>query len=89
MSLKAVGNIALQADSKFNRREGQLNAPTLSNHNLKKARRNEGLAAPVRGDDLPPHSPEIEKAVLGCLLSSPECLVEGADIQLRSFYLRC
>ncbi len=60
---------------------------------LKKARRrkNVSMSDPMKLDRLPPHSPEAEQGVLGCVLLSPnecmgECIEKLKDEGMEAFY---
>ena len=60
---------------------------------LKKARRrkNVSMSDPIKLDRLPPHSPEAEQGVLGCVLLSPnecmgECIQKLKDDGREAFY---
>lgn len=60
---------------------------------LKKARRRKNVSSsePMKLDRLPPHSPEAEQGVLGCVLLSPnecmgECIEKLKDNGAESFY---
>ena len=60
---------------------------------LKKARRrkNVSVSDPIKLDRLPPHSPEAEQGVLGCVLLSPnecmgECIQKLKDDGREAFY---
>ena len=59
---------------------------------LKKARRHKNLSKDAPGlDRLPPHSPEAEQGVLGCVLLSPnecmgECIEKLKDAGQQVFY---
>jgi replicative DNA helicase len=56
-----------------------MNEPTIERPDLKNSNRRPTLKAPTHysADRLPPHSPEAEQAVLGCIFLSPnECIGE-------------
>src|SRR6266496_2053560 len=57
--------------------EGTPRTDSADGIDLKKTRRQRASTSPRMVDRLPPHSPEAEQAVLGCILLSPnDCMGE-------------